>query len=398
MNPESIQEQARLLAPEIIAIRRHLHAHPELSYQEVETGKFISRTLTGWGIEHETGWADNGIVVNIRGEQAGEKVFALRGDIDALPILEENEVSYKSKHDGVMHACGHDVHTSCLLGAVKILHASRAHFGGTIRAIFQPAEEVAPGGASILIKEGVLEDPTPAGIVGQHVHPPLEAGKVGMRPGIYMASTDELFLTVRGRGGHGALPQTTVDPIVISAHLITALQTIISRNADPTTPTVLTFGSIQSKGGTNNVIPDEVYLKGTFRAMNEDWRREAKQRMQELVSGLAASMGGSAELRIKDGYPFLHNDEALTARVRQLAVDYLGEDRVVDLPIRMTGEDFAYYSHQIPGCFYRLGIRNEARGITHGLHTSRFDVDESAIEVGVGMMAWLGLSALRDAD
>ena len=396
MNPNIIRAAAAAIAPEIIALRRHLHAHPELSYQEVETGKFISRTLTGWGIDHETGWAENGIVVHIKGKLPGDKVFALRGDIDALPIQEENEVSYKSKRDGVMHACGHDVHTSCLLGAVRILHEQRASFGGTIRAIFQPAEELAPGGASILIEEGVLKNPEPAGIIGQHVHPPLEAGKVGMRPGIYMASTDELFLTVRGRGGHGALPQTTVDPIVLSAQLITALQTIISRNADPTTPTVLTFGSIQSKGGTNNVIPDEVQLKGTFRAMNEVWRSEAKTRMKKLVSGLAESMGGTAELYIKDGYPFLQNDEQLTARVRQLAVEYLGAENVVDLPIRMTGEDFAYYSHQIPGCFYRLGIRNEARGITHGLHTSRFDVDESAIEVGVGMMAWLGVSALLE--
>ena len=396
LHPESIRRRAAELFPTVRKIRRHLHAHPELSYQEVDTGKFISKTLTDWGIEHETGWADNGVVVHLTGELPGDQTFALRADIDALPITEANDVAYRSQNPGVMHACGHDVHTSCLLGAVKLLHEQRAHFGGTVRAIFQPAEEMAPGGASLLIEEGVLKNPVPAGIVGQHVHPPLAVGKVGVRPGIYMASTDELYLTVRGRGGHGALPHTTNDPIVITAHLITALQTVVSRMADPTTPCVLTFGQINSTGGNTNVIPEEVKLKGTFRTMNEAWRAEGKRRMTKLVEELAASMGGTATLDIKHGYPYLENNLDLVRRWRAAAEQYLGADNVVDLPIRMTGEDFAYYSHQIPGCFYRLGIRNEAAGITHGLHTPRFNVDERCLETGMGVMAWSALRLLGE--
>ena len=395
---EQIQRLAAQFLPEITAVRRHLHAHPELSYQEVETGQFISKTLTDWGIEHQTGWADNGIVVHLKGDLAGDQTYALRADIDALPITEANDVPYRSRHDGVMHACGHDVHTSCLLGAIKIIDQLRPQFGGTVRCIFQPAEEMAPGGASILIKEGVLKNPTPQGIVGQHVHPPLEVGKVGVRPGIYMASTDELYLTVRGRGGHGALPHTTNDPIVITAHLITALQTVVSRMSDPTLPCVLTFGQINSTGGNTNVIPEEVKLKGTFRTMNETWRAEGKKRMTKLVEELAASMGGSAQLEIIHGYPYLQNDETLTARFKACAVEFLGAENVVDLPIRMTGEDFAYYSHEIPGCFYRLGIRNEALGIVHGLHTPRFNVDERCLETGMGMMSFAALNLLRDQN
>lgn len=391
---QRIQSLAAVYAEEIIHIRRHLHQYPELSYQEVETGKYIAQKLTDFGITHEHGWAKNGVVGLIHGKNPDKKVMALRADIDALPITEANDVPYKSKNEGVMHACGHDVHTSSLLGAAKILSQIKTEFEGTIKLIFQPAEEKAPGGASILIKEGVLHNPRPLSIVGQHVHPPLAAGKIGLRPGKYMASTDELFMTVTGKGGHGALPMDCVDPIVITAHIITALQTVVSRNANPATPTVITFGKIASTGGTHNVIPNEVKLLGTFRTMDEQWRKEAHQRMKQVAEGIAASMGGSCEFRIHSGYPYLVNHEALTARTKTFAQEYLGADNVVDLPIRMTGEDFAYYSQEMPGCFYRLGTGNVAKGITSAVHTTTFDIDEDCMELSIGLMAYLAVREL----
>ena len=269
---EQIQALAHQYHEEVIQLRRHIHQHPELSFHEVETGKFIAGKLQEWGIPFEHGVADNGVVGLIEGQKGSGKVVALRADIDALPIEEANEVPYKSKNRGVMHACGHDVHSSSLLGTAKILNELKGQISGTVKLIFQPAEEMLPGGASIMIKEGVLENPAPASIFGQHVHPPLQVGKVGFRPGMYMASTDELYMTVTGKGGHGAIPQNCIDPIVITSHIITALQQVVSRRANPTMPTVLTFGFIASTGGSTNVIPNEVKLKGTFRTNDEDWR------------------------------------------------------------------------------------------------------------------------------
>ncbi|MFK7931925.1 MAG: M20 family metallopeptidase [Saprospiraceae bacterium] len=389
-----IKTLANEYAEEIIHVRRHLHQYPELSYQEVETGKFIARKLTDFGIEHEHGWAENGVVGLIKGKNPDSKIIALRADIDALPITEANDVPYKSKNEGIMHACGHDVHTSSLIGAAKILNELKDEFEGTIKLIFQPAEEKAPGGASILIKEGVLENPRPTSIIGQHVHPPLAAGKIGLKPGKYMASTDELFVTVHGKGGHGALPMDCVDPIVITAQIITALQTVVSRNANPSTPTVITFGKIESTGGTHNVIPNEVKLLGTFRTMDEKWRAAAHQRMQKVAEGIAASMGGECEFRVNPGYPYLVNDDDLTAKTKQFAQEYLGAENVVDLPIRMTGEDFAYYSQEMPGCFYRLGTGNVEKGITSSVHTTTFDVDEDCMELSIGLMAYLAVREL----
>lgn len=389
-----IKDLANSYAEEMIHIRRHLHQHPELSYEEVETGKFIAKKLSDFGIEHEHGWAENGVVGLIKGKNPEQRIIALRADIDALPITEANEVPYKSKNEGVMHACGHDVHTSSLLGAAKILHELRNEFEGTIKLIFQPAEEKAPGGASILIKEGVLENPRPVSIIGQHVHPPLAAGKIGLKPGKYMASTDEIFVTVSGQGGHGALPMDCIDPIVITAHIITALQQIVSRKANPTTPTVLTFGKINSTGGANNVIPNEVKLQGTFRTMDEEWRAEAHRLMKKMAEGMAESMGGSCDFYIKGGYPYLVNDDELTAKTKAFATEYLGADNVVDLPIRMTGEDFAYYSQHMPGCFYRLGTGNKSKGITSPVHTTTFDVDEDCMELSIGLMAYLAVREL----
>lgn len=389
-----IKQLSKEFHQEIIDIRRHLHANPELSYEEVNTGKFIASQLKDYGIEHEHGCAVNGVVGLIKGKNPGKKVIALRADMDALPIVEANDVPYKSKNEGVMHACGHDVHSSSLLGTAKILNEVRDQFEGTIKLIFQPAEERFPGGASIMIKEGVLKNPDPVGILGQHVHPPLEVGKIGMKAGMYMASADELYLTVHGRGGHGALPQDCIDPVVITAHIITAIQQISSRNSDPTTPTVVTFGKMIANGATN-VIPNKVYLEGTFRTMNEEWRAEAHEQMTKMIHMIAESMGGRADFEIKKGYPFLINNEAMTHKARQFAIEYMGEENVVDLPIRMTAEDFAYYSHEIPGVFYRLGTGNQSKGITSPVHTTTFDIDEDALQLSTGLMAWMAIKELN---
>ncbi len=390
-----IKDLADKTFSEVIKHRRHLHQHPELSFQEVKTGKYIATTLKKYGIKHETGWADNGVVAYIKGEKASRKVIALRADIDALPIEEANEVSYKSKNKGIMHACGHDVHTSSLLGVAKILNKLKKNFGGTIKLIFQPAEERHPGGASILIKEGVLKNPKPVSIIGQHVHPPLEAGKVGLKPGIYMASADEIHVSIKGRGGHGALPQDCIDPVVITSHIITALQQIVSRFSNPAMPSVLTFGRINSTGGSTNVIPNEVRLMGTFRTMDEKWRKEAHKKMKKMAEQMARAMGGACDFNILVGYPVLFNDPNLTQRVKENAISFLGKRNVVDLPIRMTAEDFSYYSQAMPGCFYRLGTGNKKKGITSPVHTNTFDVDESSLNLSIGLMTWLALQELE---
>lgn len=395
---EEIKHLAKSYHKEVVDIRRHLHQNPELSFKEVETGRFIAKKLTEFGIPFKHGIADNGLVGLIEGRNPDKKVLALRADMDALPIKEANEVPYKSKKEGVMHACGHDVHTASLLGSAKILNEVKNSFEGTIKLIFQPAEELLPGGASIMIKEGALENPRPLSIFGQHVHPPLEVGKVGFRGGRYMASADELYLTVTGKGGHGALPQDCVDTILVTSYIITALQQIVSRNANPSIPTVLTFGQINSTGGATNIIPDEVKLKGTFRTMDEKWRHEAHKKLRQIVEGVAASMGAKADLDILYGFPTLYNNENLTANARQYAVNYLGAENVVDLPIRLTSEDFAFYSQQMPACFYRLGTGNKAKGITSPVHTTTFDVDEACLEVSSGLMAWLALEELGNIE
>lgn len=380
---------------ETVEIRRHLHQNPELSFQEVQTGQYIAERLGDLGIPHQHGVAENGVVGLIKGKKPRSKTIALRADIDALPILEKNKISYKSKNEGVMHACGHDVHTSSLLGTAKILNEIKDQFEGTIKLIFQPAEEKLPGGASIMIAEGVLENPKPKSILGQHVHPPLEVGKVGLRGGIYMASADELFLTVKGRGGHGALPHDCIDPLVITSHIIVALQQIVSRNSNPTMPTVLTFGKINSTGGATNIIPNEIKLEGTFRTMDEKWRAEAHRLMTKLVKNMAKSMGGTAKFQIKKGYPVLVNNNALTNRMFDAAVDYVGAKDVVELPIRMTAEDFSYYSQKMPACFYRLGTGNAKKGIASPVHTNTFNVDEKCLELSTGLMAWMAIQELK---
>jgi amidohydrolase len=371
---EQIQHLAGSIFEEVVGYRRHLHANPELSFKEFETSAFVKAKLTEWGIPFE-GIANTGVVGLIKGDLSSDKVIALRGDMDALPINEANDKPYISKNPGVMHACGHDVHTSSLLGAAYILNRLKAEFGGTIKLIFQPGEEVLPGGASIMIAEGVLENPKPQHIIGQHVMPLIDAGKVGFRSGIYMASTDELYVTVHGKGGHGAQPQQNIDPVLISAHILVALQQIVSRNADPRLPSVLSFGKVIANGATN-IIPNEVKMEGTFRTLDEDWRREAKRLMKKMAEGIAESMGGSCEFKIMHGYPFLINEEQLTANARAFAEDYLGAENVVDLDIWMAAEDFAYYSQVTDACFYRLGTGNAEKDTKYSVHHPNFDVDD----------------------
>jgi amidohydrolase len=384
-----IQKRAEEIFPEIVNYRRHLHTYPELSFHEEKTSAFVSERLTELGISHQTNIGGYGVVGIIEGKNPGSSTRALRADMDALPIFEANNVSYKSTNEGVMHACGHDVHTSSLLGAAQILNELKDSWEGTIKLVFQPAEEKLPGGASIMIKEGVLKNPDVKHMHGQHVMPQIPAGKVGFRKGLYMASTDELYITVKGKGGHGAMPHLNIDPVLISSHIIIALQQIVSRMANPIVPTVLSFGKVIANGATN-VIPNEVYIEGTFRTLDEKWRAEAHIRMKQMAEDLAKAMGGICEFNIHKGYPFLYNDETLTAKNKTLAEEYLGKDNVVDLDIWMAAEDFAYYSQEVPSCFYRLGTRNEARGIISSVHTPTFDIEEEALKIGVGLMAWIG--------
>ena len=391
----SIKEQIRLLAekhfPDVLAMRRHIHMHPELSYQEVETSSFVAAQLQRLGLDVKTGIGGYGLTAFIQGKNPDSRLIALRADMDALPIQEQNTSEYKSKHDGVMHACGHDVHTSSLLGAAIILNELRDQFEGTIQLVFQPAEEVLPGGASLMLKDGVFANRTPQAIFGQHVYPELPAGKIGLKPGVYMASTDELYVTVKGRGGHGAKPDRNIDPVLITSHLIVALQQVVSRWSNPAMPSVLSFGKVIANGATN-IIPNEVRLEGTFRTFDERWRKEAHERMVALADGLVKGMGGEVDFRIEVGYPVLKNDEALTIRAKEKAIEYLGHENVVDLDVRMTAEDFAYFGHAMPGCFYRLGTassKDESKSFS--VHHPRFDIDEEALKTGMGLMAWMAV-------
>ncbi len=391
-----LKNKISLLASEIhddvVANRRHLHANPELSFQEYQTSAYVAARLDELGIAYQK-MADTGLVAIIKGAKPSDAVIALRADMDALPIEEANDVPYKSKNPGVMHACGHDVHTSSLLGTARILTELKNEFAGTVKLIFQPAEEKLPGGASLMIRDGALENPKPQAVIGQHVMPLIETGKVGFRAGKYMASTDEIYVTVHGKGGHGAQPQQNIDPVLITSHIIVALQQIVSRVADPKIPSVLSFGKVIANGATN-VIPNEVYLEGTFRTMDEEWREKAHQKMKKLAEGIAEAMGGSCDFNIMRGYPFLINEEKLTADLRGFAEDYLGKENVLDLDIWMAAEDFAYYSQVSDACFYRLGTGNEKRGITSSVHTPTFDVDESSLKLSTGLMTYIALKQL----
>ncbi len=388
MLKEKIKALASKYAPELIEIRRCIHANPELSYKEFETSRLVQEQLNALHIPFEIK-ATTGVIGILKGKNPDKRVIALRADMDALPIVEENNVPYKSKNEGVMHACGHDAHTTCLIGAAKILNDTKDEWEGTIKLIFQPGEEKNPGGASLLIKEGALENPRPSAILGLHVHPQLETGKFRFRGGKIMASADEIYITIKSKGGHAAAPQQTADTILIASQLVVALQQVISRNRNPFSPSVLSVTSFQG-GYTTNVIPSEVKLMGTFRAMDEEWRFEAHKLIRKLATGLVHSMGAEIDLLIDVGYPTVYNNEELNTMAESFAAEYAGSGNVEESELRMGAEDFGYYSQVIPGCFYRLGAGNVNKGITSGVHTPTFNIDEDAIELGAGMMAWLG--------
>ena len=390
---QKVQQFSNDILQDTIDTRRYIHANPELSFEEFNTCEYVKNKLITLGLEPEI-IAKTGLVALIKGKNPDKKIVALRADMDALPIIEQNDVEYKSKNEGVMHACGHDVHTSSLLSCAKILVSFKDQFEGTVKLIFQPGEEKLPGGASIMIKEGALENPRPKNIIGQHVMTFIEADKVGFRSGMYMASSDELFMTIKGKGGHGAMPEQNIDPITITSTIIVAIQQIVSRSASPKVPTVLSFGKISGNGATN-VIPDFVKVEGTFRTMDEVWRKEAHVKMRKLAEGIAESMGAVCEFEIRNGYPFLQNEPKLAAELKSYAIEYMGQDNVIDLDLWMASEDFSYYSQEINANFYRLGVRNESKGITSGVHTPTFNVDEKCLEVGPGLMAYLTLRQLN---
>lgn len=389
---EKIKQLSEKYFEDVLSFRRQIHQNPELAFEEYETSAFVMQKLDEFKIPYQKNVAKTGVVALLEGKNPTKKTIALRADMDALPIQEANEVSYKSKNPGKMHACGHDVHTASMLGAAKILSELKNDFEGTIKFIFQPSEEKLPGGASVMIKEGVLENPKPDGIVGQHVMPFIDAGKVGFRSGKYMASADEIEMTLRGKGGHAAMPHLANDTVAVLAQIITALQQIVSRNANPLIPSVLSFCTIRAGEGAYNVLPNEVQALGTFRTMNEKWRAEAHQKMKKMAEQIAESMGASCEFFIRKGYPVLENEPKLTAKTRQFAEIYLGKENVEDLDLWMAAEDFAYYSQVTNACFYRLGTRNEAKGITSPVHTPTFNIDESTLTIGMGLMAFIAIN------
>jgi len=390
MLKENIKNLSKNYAAEFIQIRHHLHAHPELSYQEFETSKYVQAKLKEWGIDFEV-MATTGVIGIIKGKNPEKRIIALRADMDALPITEQNEVEYRSKNEGVMHACGHDVHTTCLLGAAKILNELKNDWEGTVKLIFQPGEEKNPGGAGLLIKEGVLENPKPGAIFALHVHPDLPVGKFSFRGGMVMASADEIYITIKGKGGHAASPHLTTDTILTASQLVVNLQQVVSRMNNPFNPSVLSITSIQG-GNTTNVIPAEVKLMGTFRAMNEEWRFKAHELIKNICKNTGEISGAAIEVKIDIGYPFLVNNIPLTDEAKRKAREFAGEQNIEETEMRMGAEDFAFYSHLIPACFFRLGVGNIEKKITSGVHTPTFNIDENAIENGMGILAWLAVA------
>lgn len=378
---------------ETIQIRRYIHQHPELSFEEFETSAYVCKKLEEWGIEYKNNFVKTGVIAFIKGKNPEKRLIALRADMDALPIREENDVLYKSLNEGVMHACGHDVHTSSLLGAARILKEMQNEIEGTVMLIFQPGEEKLPGGAKLMIEEGIFNGRKPDMVIAQHVLPTMDAGYVGFKPGMYMASCDELFITVKGKGGHGAMPHQINDTVLASAHLIVALQQVVSRFAEASVPSVLSIGKVIANGATN-VIPSEVYMEGTFRTLNENWRMKAHEKMSTLAKGLMEGMGCECDFRIEKGYPVVVNDEKTTLEARAFAKQFLGDDKVIDLDIRMTAEDFAYFTQLYPCTFYRLGVNKKGQ-TSSPLHSSHFDIDEDALKTGMSTMAWLAVSFLK---
>jgi amidohydrolase len=390
---QEIQKISEKYLDDITKVRRHLHQNPELSYQEFETSKFIQKKLDEHGIPYKAGYVKTGIVAKIEGQHPTSRVIALRGDMDALPVKESTDLPFASVNEGIMHACGHDVHTSSVLGTALILNALKEQFEGTVLIIFQPAEEKLPGGAKLMMEEGALDNPKPELVIGQHIMPDMPVGKVGFKAGMYMASTDEIYLTIRGKGGHAAMPHQLTDNVLITSHIIVALQQIVSRNAKASVPTVLSFGKVIADGATN-VIPSEIKVEGTFRTMNEEWRTEAHKKIKRVAKFTAQAMGADCDVEIKKGYPFLVNDDKITATAVGFAKAFLGHEQVEELALRMTAEDFAYFSQKYPSTFYRLGVKPPGLENPAPLHASNMIVDEAALKTGMETMAYLAISFL----
>ncbi len=384
-----IKSLAKELKADIVDVRRHLHRFPGLSFEEYETAQFIHALLDSWNIEHEF-LTETGIVATIKGRNPEKRTIALRADIDALPIQEKNACPYKSTVDGVMHACGHDAHAAMLLGAANILNQMRDDFEETIKLIFQPGEEKLPGGASVMIENGVLKD---VGlIIAQHVYPDLPCGEVGFHAGEFMASCDEINLTIKGKGGHAAKIKERDNTTVAAAKLLCAVSELSSEfnKEERKNPIIIAFGSFIADG-TYNVIPNEVTLKGTMRTFDENDRKTIKNKIKEFCEEVASSFNVEADLFIEEGYPVLINDVNLTESLMSHAKDFMGEENVKDIPQLMTAEDFAWYSHKTKACMYRIGTSNIEKGIVSKQHTPTFDIDEDALEIGMGLMAWLAV-------
>ncbi|MFH0866205.1 MAG: M20 family metallopeptidase [Bacteroidota bacterium] len=395
MNKQEIKRKIKLLTEEysreIVTVRRYLHTVPEIGFQEYNTSKYIIGKLKEYGIPYQMGVAGTGIVGTIHGRNSSKKTIALRADMDALQIKEENDVSFKSQHEGMMHACGHDAHMACVLGAAKILNEFKNEFEGTVKLIFQPSEEMLPGGAIKMIEGGVLENPKVENVFGQHTLPTLEAGKGGFKSGKYMASTDEIYITVHGKGGHAATPELYVNPLNIAATIILELEKEFNKNKPQDTTSVLAFGRITGDGRTN-IIPDETKMEGTLRTFNEEWRAKAHHMIKSISDSIAKKMKGKCDVHIAIGYPVLVNNDELTEKAKQLAIEFLGRENVIDLEMRMTSEDFAYYAQKVPSVFYRFGVRNESKNIISNLHTSTFDIDEESLKTATGLMAWIAIN------
>jgi len=396
---------AELGFQEVVSNRRHIHKHPELSFKEFKTAAFICSVLDTYDIAYQKNIVGTGIVAIIEGQTPTKKTILLRADLDALPIVEENKTDYASVNEGIMHACGHDVHSASVLGTIIILNKLKNKFSGTVKIMFQPGEEVLPGGASLMIDADVLKNPNVDCAIAQHVFPSMPVGKVGFKSGMYMASTDEIHITIHGKGGHAAMPAEYINPLNAAATIIQTIEKEfpfyfdeegVSKNTHNSIPTVVAFGKIEGKGATN-VIPSSVYLAGTLRTMDEQWRTEIKEKIKQIIYTVCEKYNTTADINIENGYPFLVNDVALTNRCKHFAIDYLGEENVEELPLRMTAEDFAYITQKVPSCFYRLGTGNKEKNIISGVHTSTFDIDEKALEISTGLMAYITLCELNTA-
>ncbi|HRS53672.1 MAG TPA: M20 family metallopeptidase [Bacteroidales bacterium] len=390
-----IKDLSLKLFEQIVEIRREIHQYPELAFNEYKTSQLIVKTLSEHKIIYKKGIAKTGVIAFVQGKKNSNKCIAIRVELDALPIQEKTSLEYKSLVPGIMHACGHDIHIASAIGTAIMLNKLKNNFSGTVKILFQPSEEKLPGGALSMIKEKVLTSPTPQSIIGQHTSPEIETGKIGIKSGNFMASADEIYISVKGKGGHAAMPHLLIDPIVIASHIIIALQQIISRNANPLTPSVLSFGKFIANGETN-IIPDIVKISGTFRTLDEKWRTKAHSLITKVASDVAKSMKAQCEVKIIKGYPILYNNIELTEKIKKYAIEYLGETNVIDIEPRLTADDFAYFALKKPSCYYRLGVGNKNKRNTSKLHTPYFNPNETSIITGMGLMTWIIINELQN--